>query len=598
MKCSTKSLDSSSSIDVSEIAQNKKGCSSERKDDRMAGMTSPSSYVFLVAPNSVACLPSQLQAGFRVFRVTVTKSKITIRKNVLRRTDPQDVLLEHLEEKRVISLHTNGYGEKYLKFIRGGDVTTSNDNDWSLRMTDSLMGEYFGSSRECEECVERIICDWFNHEYEFKWSAKQGLRLFFPLFRRFESGLNPDGLTLRSALATLETFTGRCLKELRANRDWLSFTASMMKSETHKHQSAGILARNPTLLCFATLNTGESFVELFQDDRSGVEAYATAFNAFEMNCMRVMFEHLPHVGKPPATQLVLALAKINTSKVEASSSWSYSYRDPAAKVFALIPRGLKKGLAETFYSSLQRFFRLHSVSSPDNTNLQEVFERWLWENVSEPALRSTLPVTDVRERCVSLFGIDFTEFHSEIITTQSGTTFCHLSGTPEEVPCAESDVFAQLTLILREQPSLSRVAGWAGHNKCIDQRGRTTIMRGSLYSLDDVMTVLEQGAKVLDDILSSLGRSATSENRGAYLEFGHRARNLKSTWRYFDLGITDPMKVLALRRCRVAEESDIRTYAQLPDEMFYELIQLQSGVDLNLNDLRYLVETNMDDEVI
>lgn len=564
-------------------------------------MSNLPSYVFYTESNGDVCLPSQLKAGVKVFRVTVTKNKITIVKKILRRVlvDGAAQLTEHFDEKRIISLHTNSHGQKYIKVFRCGDKGDI-QNDWSMLIQDDLIGGNFEVSKECEECIERIICGWFDHEYECKWTAKQGKQLLFPALRRFETGLDFRDKTLRATLISLEMGTKRCFKELRNNKDWPSFVARMAKSETKVYEAASILAHKPALLHFAALNTGESFVEYYRSNPSEVEAYSSAFDIFEMKCMDLMFNHLPRMKKPFAARLVLALAQKNITQGSASQ---WTYVDPAPEIFALIPSGLKKGLAAAFLASLQEFYQRTEDTFATvidtvmrNSDLKNTFAHWVWEKMSEPSLSSSSTIANVRERCVELFATDYIEFNSELLTSKNGVTFCHLLGTEKIHSTGETDVFAELSLIVDDDILNSGVVSWSG-NIYPTQSGRSSRLPGRLYSTDEVITILEQGAEEIDDILRGLGRPTTPANRGAYLRYGHVSRTLKSTWRYYDLGVTTPLKVLALRRCRITSESDIATYAQLPDEMFYELIQLQSDVELDFNDLEFLVQENMEDEI-
>lgn len=99
---------------------------------------------------------------------------------------------------------------------------------------------------------------------------------------------------------------------------------------------------------------------------------------------------------------------------------------------------------------------------------------------------------------------------------------------------------------------------------------------GEFYSLDDILQMIEDGILIVDEQLRKLGRKVTPENRLAFLSLGIKERKFKGTWKYYDLGVTDPYKILMLKKNKVFGKKDIQTYSALPDEMFYEFLALGS----------------------
>jgi hypothetical protein len=78
-----------------------------------------------------------------------------------------------------------------------------------------------------------------------------------------------------------------------------------------------------------------------------------------------------------------------------------------------------------------------------------------------------------------------------------------------------------------------------------------------------------------------MGRKITPENRTAFLTFGNKERKFKNTWKYYDWGVTDCNKIRALKMCKITKKDDVLMFNMLPDDMFYELLALQSGLALS-----------------
>lgn len=99
----------------------------------------------------------------------------------------------------------------------------------------------------------------------------------------------------------------------------------------------------------------------------------------------------------------------------------------------------------------------------------------------------------------------------------------------------------------------------------------------TVHSLDDLLFVIEEGAKRAEEHLERLGRKISLENKVSYLSFPGNERKFRNTWRYYDLGITDLDRILALKQAKIHSKEDIIAYGGLPDEMFKELVQLRVG---------------------
>ena len=96
------------------------------------------------------------------------------------------------------------------------------------------------------------------------------------------------------------------------------------------------------------------------------------------------------------------------------------------------------------------------------------------------------------------------------------------------------------------------------------------------------MDIIERGVIETDQILAKLGRQNTPAHRAAFLTMQREQRKFKNTWKYYDLGVTDPYKILILKRNKIFGTKDIETYSALPDEMFYEFLALSSGESILL----------------
>lgn len=92
------------------------------------------------------------------------------------------------------------------------------------------------------------------------------------------------------------------------------------------------------------------------------------------------------------------------------------------------------------------------------------------------------------------------------------------------------------------------------------------------FSYDTFMLVLERLVKHIDQKLSKLGVELSPNNRRTYISLDRSIRDRKRTWDLTDQ-VKDTIKLVAFN---CLDESynveDMKTYAELPDDLFYEIL--------------------------
>jgi hypothetical protein len=250
-----------------------------------------------------------------------------------------------------------------------------------------------------------------------------------------------------------------------------------------------------------------------------------------------------------------------------------------------IPSPLRPKLAREFLKSLQETYEemLNSESSrmhsQINNELSNVFRYWFAQVVLEPSMKTELTVEDVETHFHSLFNTPLRNGPSLIhLIRKKDTVFCGISLSNHRY---SKDIFTSLKALVRKLPK-GKGAGAGFHwlNGYVAEDGAFVMSSYEFYSLDDLRTIIDRGTAIVDEYLVELGRDITPENRCAFLTFAHKDRKFKNTWKFYDWGVTDPAKILALKKSKVVRKQDVQMYNELPDEMFYELLSLEAGVEL------------------
>lgn len=532
-------------------------------------------------------------------RVFITPNTIAVSERVLRETITPGVMTEVVLHRLYYELKTNTHGDKYLKITRKFDTITEDDVSLpTLKRKELVWSNYYivlDNWSELENVINETICEWFDYPKDTELGTiKAGL--LFPALRNLESMnakykamFNPQDL---SALNLALGRKSRVAQALRGNSDWASFVKDLCSEEAIvNEEDVDDILSLPDLGLFhlATMRLGMSISEANQLGTATSDFLSTFTSEGDRRCIRFMLEYLPDSQRLFSTELVFDIATrfiklkqsgytISTERASADlmSIWRSRWVLPVQR----IPTNLRPALAQALLERLsegvepsitqveeekdQRPDGVHSIE----LNLFETFTHWFAEYVVEPSLQTQLTQYDVEKRCGELFGPDFSDLSQYILFDNSKTgMFWHHN---------PANMGADMALLL--QSALRRSAAYheihLGYDCYMSSEGKLITQKEAIYSLDYLMDLIEISAKETDKALIKLGRAVTTENRVAYLTFHPSERGVKSSWHYYDLGVTESRKIVALKMCKIANEDDIRTYAALPDELFYELIGL------------------------
>jgi hypothetical protein len=143
-----------------------------------------------------------------------------------------------------------------------------------------------------------------------------------------------------------------------------------------------------------------------------------------------------------------------------------------------------------------------------------------------------------------------------------------------------SNVFTSLNLMVEIDRPTNRglFLSESVFNRVVDS-GKSVSVKGELYSLDDILEIIEKGVVATDAELTKLGRERTPQNRATFLSMSGE-RQFQDSWILYDYGVTDPERITALKSAEIFKREEVQEYNSLPDEMFYELISLHSGKSL------------------
>lgn len=545
----------------------------------MMTMTNSTSYMFHEDRNP----NGERKEGANLARVVVTDTQVTIHNKRLVKTPKGDSLFEKTIGKDIFSLHENANGTKYLKHFRK-KLGSATSTDVSLKSLTGKLFEYPITliSDECLEFIEKTVLDWFGYDYRRSLDEIKA-QLLFPALRN--AGL-PSETKLSSLLSEVQNDYGTVTKALRENDSWLAFIMDICKSTMKTVNDAVIVDTHiEELLPVAMMNLGRTLSILYKEHKYTLLELRKSFMSIDLKFIHFMFKYLPASSRGDALATLLGLVRAHQVRRQLRNpknkiNFAYVNSDVALNK---VPLKTRSRLASEFLKSLKETYdevsnSIATSNTQVETELCNVFRYFFYQVVLEPSLKSELTVETVETRFQELIGTPLRSDPSPIEFVRKRTTsFCILAAIDTKKELYYSNVFMSLKALVTKLPKNRGIdAGYHFLNGYVAVDGDFMLSSGRFYSLDDIMQMIEAGVTTVDEHLSKLGREATPENRLAFLTLGIKERMFKSTWKYYDLGVTDPYKILMLKKNKVFGKKDIETYNALPDEMFYEFLALSS----------------------
>lgn len=559
-------------------------------------MTNPTSYAFFDC-NRTHLPPRLMYKSELVLRISVDEGRIAIQLNSVL-NDDDGVVSEQLEEERVITLHVNDSGDKYIRAV--GKDYKGRESEWAFDVSRSwVANEKIGMNSEAKTLVNDAVGEWLGLKSKNYLLGKNSPWAFYPALRslpvwkQIESGDWHAERTVMSFMASLTMVacrTERIADALRDNSNWEAFISDITKERRDATNTLALVSQcvleEPRLLEFAALDTGIPFSKLWREEKEAVQAYGESFAAFDKHAIHLMLQFLPEDAKAEATKMILVTLK-EWNKVRVRQTKFRQAASSFISPFNRVPEKLKSSLAFKLFESLQKcsstmqdilvgYYKTPTACVP--TSFVGAYNEWFYELVFQPSIVSDASSNDVLKLHKVLFGVECSELQFpelDFYETDRQTTFCHLKWRFDTVQEAQAPlVFANIAPLLSAFPESKENS--TAYNEYVDAEGYHGMMpKGTLYSLDDMITALKLGAEVIDIALHKLGRETSPENRYSYLTMSDPHRNYENTWFYYDLGVTEVGKITALKEAGITDVGEILTYAQLPDEMFYEIIGLQ-----------------------
>lgn len=553
-------------------------------------MTSPSSYVFYSIAN-----PSRTrQEGTELSRVFITENKITLYSKEIVRTAKSGVLFEKIKHQTTYSLNENSSGVKYLKRYTKSAGGSFTDSSLEAVMSGGIYNNVLVSNTAdyaCRVLIEKTILNWFDIKFKERAIESHKAKLLFPAMRD-ESF--PRNEALSKTLGTMQKATSNVTKALRESDSWEDFILHVGHQTVHSMNDVSIVKDHPNeLLPIADMELPPLSV-LYAQSREALLNVVSTFTPHDRSLIRFMFKNLPPDSRVEALVALLALSKVHLECfTKDMNSRYFSMYHSLESSLKRVPSNRRGELAEKLLNSFTGNYiqgQRGPVVFQDNfivTQLSHTFRYWFAQEILEPNLMAKTTIEDIDARFVELFDVPLSGNDSPVkFHKKEKLNFCSLhaffaSGKVRSYD--GNDLFVSLcALVDKNRPQdkgaradLYPLNGYVGEDRVF------VPVSGGLYSLDDLMQIIELGVAKLDDILSKIGRELTPANRTSFLNFRDKERKFKNTWKYYDLGVTDVTKILALKKAKVTRKDDIQTYNELPDEMFNELIALACGTEYN-----------------
>lgn len=554
-------------------------------------MTNPSSYEFYSLRNPLR----ERKEGTEVYRVFVTEKKITVYSKVIVKTAKSGVLFEKVLSQQTFSLHENRNGASYLKRFNkspGGSI-----NDTSLEaalpirtaLDPNLIA--FNIPSPCRILVEETILGWFGYDYTENLLSQLQDKLLFPALNDPEF---PRDATLAKTLTELQVMTSVVTKALRENDSWIDFILDVGHRTVHTMEDISIVKDHPNELLPISDIELPPLSALYEKNSEALLNVVSTFTPHDRSLIRFMFKNLPLESRFEALVAMLALSKVHLECFTKNRSFRYASRYQSLEsALKRVPSNRRGELAEKLLKS----FTGNYISAQGNdgpvafqddfiiTQLSHTFRYWFAQEILEPNLMAKTTIEDIDARFVELFDVPLSGNDSPVkFHKKEKLNFCSLhaffaSGKVRSYD--GNDLFVSLcALIDKNRPQdkgtradLYPLNGYVGEDRVF------VPVSGGLYSLDDLMQIIDSGIAILDEKLVKMGRTITPDNRRAFLNLRSRERDFRNTWKYYDLGVTDVTKILALKKAKITSKRDILTYKELPDEMFYELTAMAAGVE-------------------
>lgn len=553
-------------------------------------MTSPSSYVFYSIAN-----PSRTrQEGTELSRVFITENKITLYSKEIVRTAKSGVLFEKIKHQTTYSLNENSSGVKYLKRYTKSAGGSFTDSSLEAVMSGGIYNNVLVSNTAdyaCRVLIEKTILNWFDIKFKERAIESHKAKLLFPAMRD-ESF--PRNEALSKTLGTMQKATSNVTKALRESDSWEDFILHVGHQTVHTMEDVSIVKDHPNeLLPIADMELPPLSV-LYAQSREALLNVVSTFTPHDRSLIRFMFKNLPPDSRVEALVTLLALSKVHLECfTKDMNSRYFSMYHSLESSLKRVPSNRRGELAEKLLNSFTGNYiqgQRGPVVFQDNfivTQLSHTFRYWFAQEILEPNLMAKTTIEDIDARFVELFDVPLSGNDSPVkFHKKEKLNFCSLhaffaSGKVRSYD--GNDLFVSLcALVDKNRPQdkgaradLYPLNGYVGEDRVF------VPVSGGLYSLDDLMQIIKLGVAKLDDILSKIGRELTPANRTSFLNFRDKERKFKNTWKYYDLGVTDVTKILALKKAKVTRKDDIQTYNELPDEMFNELIALACGTEYN-----------------
>lgn len=556
-------------------------------------MTRGTSHVFYTDPN----VPPQADSTF--VKVVVKPSKIVVSERVLRKTGNPEKLSEVVLSRKFYELHANSHGDKYLKVFT---QTVENNNHLcdstvdllNIGNLESLLGdssvsnntEYIAEPPGLKAFLRTSIMRWFSEH-----SLTSLLSVLFPALKNFGESIDSPkerlklSEILRSVLIIMEgemdekAFAG-IRNALRDNPDWESFIQAVCaEGVLVSDEDVATISQHPNFLRLASWKLGFTISEIQKMGQLPYDFMTTFISRkVDYKCLQFMMDYLPENQRSGAMTLLFDLSHRYVkakqegqaiSNFQPGDTWLSKVTLPVEKV----PQPVRSIIAQDLLNRLRDGVepqianienRTTEPWTPVKTGLYATFAKGFAEHVVEPTLKSDLTVHDIGNRFRELFGFSFPlEEGSYIHTSRTGQLWTDASNENN-------------SMLQRLKSPYRNTFSESLDNKYyyVTESGEYCALEQEIYSLDALMELIEIGARRINKKLVKLGREVNTANRGAYLNFSHQERNSRTAWHYYDLGVTNASKIIALKMFKIKSDAEVQMYAQLPDAMFFEILGL------------------------
>lgn len=535
-------------------------------------MTSPSSYLFFDRNKPF------LQLGAHFQRAYVTDDKITIYRKQFIRTRKAGVPFEQILGQTTYKLCTNKLGQKYLQILSRNK--SAKFSDYALMGTLGL--QTTSLYPECRDLLTKTLEGWLGSLSESGGiSEGQAKRLLLPAYR--DTSFPKLAGTF---LNDLNNSTGMVTKALRDNDSWGGFVKSLCGDTVRTDSDVELLRRQPSLLRFAVMKLGTTISEFNSmanpdNDPFKVQTLSSMFTGTEYSCLAFMFKNLPKSDKEAGLRLMVECAKMGRDGLIPQNKQIAGGKLP----YKCVPVRLRPKLAQVILASLSESHeQLTQNVALDVWPMAERIRTWFAMNVTMPSLQTELTVSDIKTRFTEILGKEYPEDAWLVrFCSADDLEFCTIEDRSRPEPIRPADVFTDfMNLVKPSQMKGLYSTSTTSFNGYMSEGEFKSLVK-PIYSLDDLLAIVNEAAAELDRRLAKLGRDITPANRVSYLSFanqrdGLKERDYKNTWFYYDLGITEVEQIWRYKKAKLRSKKEVELYKELPEEMFNELTALAAGL--------------------